>query len=81
MNFFLGLLSIGFGAFLIYFREATANAFGEPDWAAKVGGMQIVVVIVGVLMCLWGLALMTGSTDLLLAPIGGLFRQSPTNGF
>ena len=80
MNFFLGLISIAFGAFLVYYREATANSFGEPDWAAKVGGMQIVIVGIGILFCLWGLALMTGTTDLLLWPLAGLFRRSPSGG-
>ena len=69
MSIFLGFLGLAFGSFLIYFREATADSFGEPDWAAKVGGMQIVIVGVGLFICLWGLATMTGSSDLLFSPI------------
>lgn len=69
MNFFLGLLAIGFGGCLIKFREAWADAVGEPTWAAKVGGMQIVMVIVGIVICFWGLATMTGTTDVLFGPI------------
>ena len=69
MSIFLGFIAIGFGAVLIYFREACADMVGEPAWAGKVGGMQIVLVIVGILMCFWGLATMTGTSDILFSPM------------
>ncbi len=81
MNFFLGLLAIIFGGCLVKFREAWADAIGEPAWASKVGGMQIVMVICGVLMCFWGLAIITGTSDIFFAPImnliPGLNRSAP----
>lgn len=85
MYFFLGLLSIGFGAFLIKFREACADAVGEPAWAMKIGGMPNVIVLLGIFFCFWGLATMTGTSDILFAPIThflpGISQKQAVEGF
>ena len=69
MNFFGGLLGIVIGALMVKYREQVGNMIGDPEWAAKVGGIYNVIIILGILMCLWGLAAMTNTQDLLFAPI------------
>lgn len=69
MNVILGLIGIVFGCVLVKYREQVGNAVGEPAWALKVGGIYNVVIVLGILMAFWGLATMTGTTDVFLSPI------------
>lgn len=73
MSFFLGLLAIAFGVAIIKYREQVGEAVGDPAWAGKVGGIYNVLIIFGIFMCFWGLATITGTSDILFAPILGLF--------
>lgn len=70
MSIIGGLLGIALGVCTILYREAIGDIIGQPAWADKVGGIYNVMVIVGVLLCFWGLATLTGTTDILFAPLG-----------
>ena len=69
MQYTLGFIGIIVGCLLIKFRQRVGDEFGDPDWAAKVGGMYNVVIIVAVFIFFWSIATITGTTDFLLAPI------------
>lgn len=57
---------------MIKFRERIADMIGEAQWMRYVGGVYIFIVILGVLMVLFGIARMTGTTQVLMAPIYGV---------
>ena len=69
MSYVGALIGMAFGVFLIVKREDVGNAFGDPDWAAKVGGVYNVVILVGAFIFFWSLASLTGTTDILFAPL------------
>ena len=69
MSIVYGLLWIGLGACCIRYRESIGDTLGEPAWAEKVGGIYNVLVIAGVFFCFWGIATMTGTTDILFGPL------------
>lgn len=82
MNIFLGLIGIGLGFVLIKYREQAGDLFGDPAWAGKIGGIYNVMIIVGILMFFWGVAMVTNTQDILFSPIINLFPQNaaPTGG-
>lgn len=69
MNIFLGLLGIVGSFFIIKYRERIGDMTGDPAWAAKVGGVYNVLIIVGVLIFFWGVATMTGTSDVFFRPL------------
>lgn len=72
MNFVINLILIIMGFVMIKFRERIADMIGEAQWMRYVGGVYIFIVILGVLMVLFGIARMTGTTQVLMAPIYGV---------
>ena len=76
MSFFLGFLAIAFGCVIIKYREHVGDMVGDPEWAQKIGGIYNVLVIFGIFMCFWGLATITGTSDILFGPIAHLFSGS-----
>lgn len=75
MSFFLGLLAIAFGCLIIKYRERVGDMVGDPAWAGKIGGIYNVLILFGIFMCFWGLATITGTSDILFAPIVNLFPR------
>ena len=73
MHIFFGIVGILFGYAIIRYREAIGNALGDPDWAAKVGGIYNLLIIVGILIFFWSLAYMTGTLGILFAPLMMIF--------
>lgn len=69
MNIFLGLLGIVGSFFLIKYRERVGDMIGDPAWAQKVGGIYNVLIIAGVLIFFWGVATMTGTSDVFFRPL------------
>ncbi len=69
MQFLKGIIGILFGFALIKWREPLGAMIGDPAWAGKVGGIYNLLIIVGVLIFFWSLATMTGTTEILFAPI------------
>jgi hypothetical protein len=49
---------------------------GEPAWATKVGGIYNVIIIIAALIFFWSIAYITGTQDVLFAPIINLFPNS-----
>ena len=76
MHFIWGILLVALGFVLIKYREPAGDMFGEPAWSQKVGGMYNVMIIAGILLFFWGVATMVGTTDILFAPITGLFKRN-----
>lgn len=73
MHIFFGLIGILFGYAIIRYREQIGNALGDPEWAGRVGGIYNVLIIVGIFIFFWSLAVLTNTTDILFLPIVSLF--------
>lgn len=72
-RFILGLIGVVLSALLIKYREKVGDAFGDPPWASKVGGMYNVVIILGAIGFFWSLSYMSNTQDILFAPILSFF--------
>ena len=80
-----GLLAIAASFFLIKYRERVVAFTGKFAWAEQylgMGGTYNLMVIIAVVLFLWGVASITGTTDVLLAPLRMLFPgvAQPTGG-
>ncbi len=64
----LAILMIVGSFLMIKYRERVGDVFGEPEWAAKVGGVYNVVIIAAAILFFWGVAELTGTTGVLFAP-------------
>ena len=73
MNIIGGIFGIIFGYVLIRYRERIGGMLGDPAWAASIGGIHNVLIIVGIFIFLWSLTTMTGTSDFLFSPIINLF--------
>ena len=74
---FKGILAIVASFFLIKYRERIVGVTGKFQWAEKylgMGGTYRFFVILGVFSFLWGVASITGTTDVLLSPLRGVFQ-------
>lgn len=69
MRIFFSLLGILFALVLLKYREAAGNMIGEADWMQKVGGVYNLMIIISLLIFFWSVAELTGTTDILFAPI------------
>lgn len=76
MNIILGLIGIAFGFVLVKYRERVGDMLGEPAWATKIGGIYNVIIIIAALIFFWSIAYITGTQDILFAPIINLFPNS-----
>lgn len=79
MKFFFSLLGIVASFFMFKYRERIGDAIGEADWMRKIGGVYAVVMIFALIIFFWSVASLTGTTDILFAPLLLLFpgfRQS-----
>ncbi len=69
MHILQGLFGVIFAYCIIRYREAIGGMIGDPEWAQKVGGIYNVLIIVGVFIFFWSVAAISGTTDILFAPI------------
>ncbi|MBI5156210.1 hypothetical protein HZA45_02960 [Candidatus Peregrinibacteria bacterium] len=69
MRSILSLIGIFGSFFMLYYREQVGNMLGEAEWMRKVGGVYNFVIILAILIFLWGLAEITGTTSILFRPI------------
>lgn len=87
VTMFKGLLAIIASFFLIKYRERAVAMTGKFDWCEKylgMGGTYRFMVILGVVLFFWGVASLTGTTDVLLSPLRGLFSPggvAPSSAF
>jgi len=72
-RFFLGIIGIGFGFVLLKYREQIGDMLGDPPWASKIGGIYNLLIIVGIIIFFWSLAYMTGTEQILFAPLFSMF--------
>jgi len=72
-HFFLGLLGVICSFMVLKYRRALGDMIGDADWMAKIGGVFNIVIIIGVLAFFWSLAVMFNFTDMIIAPIVGIF--------
>jgi len=75
---FKGFLAIVASFFLIKYRERIVETTGKFAWSEKYlgqGGTYRLMVIIAFVLFLWGVSAITGTTDVLLSPISGLFNS------
>ena len=80
---FKGALAIITSFLLIKYRERIVGITGKFSWAEKylgMGGTYRFFVILGVIVFLWGVASITGTTDILLKPLGGVMFPGSEGG-
>lgn len=78
MGWILPIIGIVFSFYLVYKRQMFGDMIGEADWMLKVGGVYNLMVIVGVLIFLWSIAELTGTTDILFLPVLWLLPGAPS---
>lgn len=69
MQYVVGIFGIIAGAALIKYRQRVGDEFGDPDWAARVGGVYNVVIIFGIFIIFWSISYMVGTMDVFFAPL------------
>lgn len=83
---FKGILAIIGSFFLIKYREKVVEMTGKFAWAEKYlgsGGTYNFMLILAIVFFLWGVASITGTTDVLLSPLRRVFfpgSDIPTEG-
>lgn len=78
MGWLLPIIGMVFSFYLVYKRQMFGDMIGEADWMLKVGGVYNLMVIVGVLLFIWCIAELTGTTGVLFLPILWLLPGAPT---
>lgn len=73
MSYILPILGIAGSVLMLMYREWIGNLVGEAEWVNKIGGVYNFVIILAVLVFFWSLAVLTGTTFLLLQPLLWLF--------
>lgn len=69
MGWLLPLIGIVFSFYLLYKRQMFGDMIGEADWMLKVGGVYNLMIIVAVVIFLWSISTLTGTTQILFAPV------------
>ena len=82
---FKGLFAIVGSFLLIKYRERVVSFTGKFAWAERYlgsGGTYNLMVIIAVILFLWGVAALTGTTDVLFMPLRAFFPggAQPTGG-
>lgn len=83
MKYVLSLIGIVGSFFMLYYREAVGNAIGEAEWMKKIGGVYVFVVLLALILFLWSIAELTGTTSILFKPLTWILPQGnqPTTDF
>ena len=66
------------GFAVIKFRERIADMIGVAEWMRYFGGVYMFVSIIGILMFIFGIARLTGTTDIMLSPLYWLIPKPGT---
>ncbi len=69
----ISLLGIVCSVALIVKREMVGDMIGEADWMRKIGGVHYCIVFFAIFVFFWSLAALTGTLDILFAPLINLF--------
>ena len=63
---------------MIKYRERIGDTIGEAQWMRYVGGVYNFVILLAVIIFFWAIASLTGTVDILFAPVlwifGGAFQ-------
>lgn len=84
MNILLGLIGIALALVILKEREKIGDMIGEAAWMRKVGGVYNMLIVIAVILFLWSIAEMTGTTTVLFAPLKFIIpgaRQMPPEVF
>ena len=79
MSIVLGILGIVGAFFLMKYREFIGDSMGEAEWMNYVGGVYNLVIIVALIIFLWSIASITGTTGIFISPILWLLPGLHTN--
>lgn len=80
MHIVLGLIGIVGSFFIIKYRERLGDMFGEADWMKNVGGIYNLLIIIGILIFFWSIAEITGTTEILFAPVKWILPGASQSG-
>jgi hypothetical protein len=69
MGFILPILGMVGAFFMLKYREPIGNMMGDAEWMNKVGGVYNVVIFLALFVFFWSIAVLTGTTDILLRPL------------
>ncbi|OGJ55407.1 hypothetical protein A2706_01625 [Candidatus Peribacteria bacterium RIFCSPHIGHO2_01_FULL_51_35] len=69
MSTFLSIIGIVLAFFMLKYRERLGDMIGEGEWMQKVGGIYSMIIIVAVVIFFVSIATLTGTSDILLAPL------------
>jgi len=64
-----GLAGIAFAYVLLKYREAVGDMIGDAEWMRKIGGVYNLVIVTATLVFFWSVAYLTGTEDILFAPL------------
>jgi len=69
MTYVFAIIGIISSFFIVKKREYLGDCFGDPEWASKIGGIYNLLTIIAVMIFFWSVASLTGTMDVLFAPI------------
>ena len=69
MKYLVSILGMVGSYYLIKYRERAGDMIGEPAWAAKIGGIYNLLILLGIFIFFWCIATITNTTDVLFAPL------------
>ena len=69
MSTFLSIIGIILAFFMLKYRERLGDTIGEAEWMQKVGGVYMMIIIAAIVIFLVSVATLTGTSDILLAPL------------
>ena len=69
MQYLLAIIGLVMSIAMLKYRQQCGDFIGDADWMHYVGGNYNVVIIFALFLFLWCLSVLTGTTDLLFAPL------------
>ncbi len=84
MHIVLSIIGMALALVMLKYREKIGDMIGEADWMRKVGGVYNLIILASVIIFLWSIAEMTGTTNVLFAPLKFIIpgaRQAPPPAF
>ena len=69
MSTFLSIIGIVLAFFMLKYRERLGDMIGEAEWMQKVGGVYMMIIIAAIVIFLVSVATLTGTSNILLAPL------------
>lgn len=75
MRYLLPIIGIIASIAMLKYREKIGDFMGEADWMRYVGGVYNFVIVIAIVIFFWCIAVLTGTTHILFAPLLLLFPR------